>query len=258
MRYLLLSIATLLLPFAASADDSRTPVVVELFTSEGCSSCPPADDLLLRLERTQPVGGARVIALEEHVDYWNSLGWVDPFSAPQFRFRQNDFARRDKNDNVYTPQMIVGGQQSFVGNDGPRAQQEIQRAAAQQPAAAVSLKAAPNPRNREAVDLNVEVRDLRGPRADGPCDVYLAVTESNLSTNVARGENSGRLLRHAPVVRSINVIGKLDAARPGVLQLTPALELPKTWKRENLRAIVFVEERSTQRITGAATLDMPR
>ena len=99
------------------ADDGRAPVIVELFTSEGCSSCPSADNLLARLERTQPVENAHVIALEEHVDYWNQLGWKDRFSNPLFRGRQNDYARFFQTDNIYTPQMVVNGQAQFVGDD---------------------------------------------------------------------------------------------------------------------------------------------
>src|SRR5215472_12645324 len=116
----------------AQADEKplAAPVIVELFTSEGRSSCPPADALLARLEHTQPVAGARVIALEEHVDYWNQLGWTDPFSAPLYRIRQNDYARLFQVDSVYTPQMVVGGQAGFVGGDADRAFHEISRAAA--------------------------------------------------------------------------------------------------------------------------------
>src|SRR5579862_2899444 len=107
------------------AEDRRVPVIVELFTSEGCSNCPPADQLLARLERSQPVAGARVIALEEHVDYWNQVGWVDPFSSPQYRARQNDYALSFHVDNVYTPQMVVNGGAAFIGDDMNRAYQVI-------------------------------------------------------------------------------------------------------------------------------------
>src|ERR1700687_1035631 len=96
---------------------ARVPVIVELFTSEGCSSCPPADGLLARLERTQPGGGARIIALAGHVDYWNQLGWIDPFSSPQYRARQNDYALAFHVDSVYTPQMVVNGGAAFIGDD---------------------------------------------------------------------------------------------------------------------------------------------
>src|SRR6266853_757817 len=137
--------ATLLAAFcliAVQAQDKRVPVIVELFTSEGCSSCPPADTLLSRLDRAQPVAGAQIIALEEHVDYWNNLGWVDPFSAPQYRVRQNDYAQRFFIESVFTPQMVVNGQAQFTGNDGNRALQEIGRAPA--PGVQVDLRTAVN------------------------------------------------------------------------------------------------------------------
>src|SRR5882724_13679252 len=130
------------------AEDKRVPVIVELFTSEGCSSCPPADTLLSRLERAQPVAGAQITALEEHVDYWPHLGWVDPFSAPQYRVRQNDYAQHFSLENVFTPQMVVNGQAQFTGNDGARALQEIGRAA-QIPSMQVELRTAVNPADPE-------------------------------------------------------------------------------------------------------------
>src|ERR1700692_426873 len=111
----------LLAAVGARAEDARVPVIVELFTREGCSSCPPADQLLSRMDRNQPIAGVRVIALEEHVDYWNSLGWTDPFSSSQYRVLQNDYGRKFLTEGVYTPQMIVNGEAQFVGSDSARA-----------------------------------------------------------------------------------------------------------------------------------------
>src|SRR5579871_811761 len=105
----------------SAAQDRRVPVIVELFTSEACASCPAADAMLARLERTQPISGVRIIALEEHVDYWNQLGWTDPFSAPQFHARQNEYAVAAHVEDIYTPQMIVNGQVGFEGADVNRA-----------------------------------------------------------------------------------------------------------------------------------------
>jgi hypothetical protein len=247
-------LTALCLMAALQAQDRRVPVIVELFTSEGCSSCPRADALLSQLDRSQPVAGAQIIALEEHVDYWNQLGWVDPFSSPQYRVRQNDYAQRFAIDSVFTPQMVVNGQAQFTGGDGSRALQEIGRAA-QTPGVQVDLRTAANPGNPELLDLFVQVTNLSAGKTRR-ADVYLAVTEKDLVSNVLRGENSGRQLRHAPVVRSFGVIGKIQSSGANAGQIVNTLRFPREWRRENLRAVVFVQEHDASRIAGAAVIDL--
>ncbi len=239
---------------SAQAEDRRVPVVVELFTSEGCSSCPPADALLARLERTQPVPGARIIVLEEHVDYWNQLGWIDPFSSPQYRGRQNDYAVAFHVGSVFTPQMVVNGQAAFIGDDFGRAYQEI-GLAAQAQGPVVELKTEPNAREPELIDLSVRLSNLKPARLQDS-NVYLAVTENELVSNVARGENAGRLLRHAAVVRSFGVIGRIDPQGGNAGQILSTLRFPRDWRRENLRAVVFVQERDSFRIKAAGVVDL--
>jgi len=240
----------------AQADEKplAAPVIVELFTSEGCSSCPPADALLARLEKTQPVAGARIIALEEHVDYWNQLGWKDPFSSAQFRVRQNDYAVAAHVENVYTPQMVVNGQVGFDGGDGNRAFQEIGRAAQAQ-AISIDLSTAPSAKNAEMVDLSVRVTNSK-PTKRRDANLYLAVTENELSTRIGAGENAGRTLRHSAVVRSFGVIGKMDSKGLSRGEVITTLRLPHEWRRENLRAVVFVQEKDTFRIAGANSIDL--
>ncbi len=238
---------------------SRAPVIVELFTSEGCSSCPPADAVLARLARTQPVGNARVIALSEHVDYWNNLGWADPFSSPQFRARQTDYAQAFGVESIYTPQMIVNGLVQFVGDDLNRAETEIGRVASQ-PLADVRIQGTRNAKDPEIMDLTVSVRGLPAIRAGAPpglapLAVFLAITEDNLSSDVQRGENSGRHLRHAAVVRSFGVIGNIDPRHQSEAGLRPSIKLPPQWKRQDLHAVVFVQERATRRILGADSIE---
>jgi hypothetical protein len=234
-----------LLLFALSLQAADVPVVVELFTSEGCSSCPPADELLAKLEKTQPVNGARLIVLSEHVDYWNRLGWRDPFSSADFTARQNVYSQAFGQDGPYTPEAVVDGRRGFIGSNGRDAKDAIQDAL-KQPKAVVTLKAVPE---GAGINLNVDVKDIPGAK---DADVILAITETGLQSNVRTGENSGRLLKHTGVVRRMTLLGK---ASGGSYSGQTSIVLPKEWKRENLRAVVFVQDRRTKHILGAATTD---
>lgn len=253
MRYLSALAFIISVPGALAAD-RPVPVIVELFTSEGCSSCPAADRILARLEQTQPVPGAQVVAVEEHVDYWNQLGWTDPFSSPQYRARQNDYALAFHANDIYTPQMIVNGQAVFVGSDMNRAYHEIGEAA-QTATTLVELATRPNSKDPSLLDLSVQVNKPNTVKWQDS-NVYLAVTENGLSTFVRGGENRGRTLRHSAVVRSFGVIGRVSPQGANGGQLVSTLRLPAEWKRENLRAVVFVQERGTLRITGASVIDL--
>ena len=196
-------------PQRIAAQTPGTPVVAELFTSEGCSSCPPADDVLSDLVLHQPVMGVEVLALAEHVDYWDRLGWRDRFSSAAVSARQSDYdARVFRASRVYTPQLVVDGQFELVGSDAAAVRQAIRRAA-QMPKAAVRIGAATRlPDPREAlVEVHVDVPADLALR--GTVDVLVAVAENNLTTDVRRGENGGRTIRHAAVVRSLTTIGAL-------------------------------------------------
>ncbi|HST20285.1 MAG TPA: DUF1223 domain-containing protein, partial [Blastocatellia bacterium] len=122
----------------ATAEPASVVVLVELFTSEGCSSCPPADKLLTNLDQTQPIKGVQVIALSQHVDYWDQFGWKDPFSSADFSQRQLEYMKALHTKDVYTPQMIIDGQTEFVGSNLARAREAITKAASL-PKASVSL-----------------------------------------------------------------------------------------------------------------------
>ncbi|MFP5261031.1 MAG: DUF1223 domain-containing protein [Blastocatellia bacterium] len=242
--------------FRAQAEERparAVPVLVELFTSEGCSSCPPADELLARLERMQPVAGALVIALSEHVDYWNRLGWVDPYSSAEFSARQGEYATRLNSDS-YTPQMVVDGRAEFVGSDAGEASRAI-AAALETPRATVTVtRAADAPARAAAIPLAVRVEALPAISSNDQADVLLAVAESGLRSEVSRGENSGRSLTHTGVARRLSRIGSIDSRRAGSFEARPVVALEKAWKRENLRAVVFVQERASRRVLGAASL----
>ena len=236
----------------AAPAPARRAVVVELFTSEGCSSCPPADALLARLDQTQPVEGAEVIALALHVDYWNHLGWADPFSSRRFSERQGEYAAAFGNQDVYTPQMVVDGVREFNGGNASLAQEAIARAA-REPKGEVLITRAPS-QAEGFVRVSAQVNNFPKPTAGEAADVILAVTESGLATDVARGENTGRRLAHVGVVRSLKNLGGLPEPPGTSFKAETEVPVEKAWRRENLRAVVFAQERRTRRVLAAGSV----
>lgn len=218
--------------------DKKTPVLLELFTSEGCSSCPPADVNLSRIEKEQPIAEAEVITLALHVDYWNSLGWKDEYSSPLYSRRQQLYSQALKLDQNYTPQMIVDGRTEFVGNNQEKAVKAIREAAKNQKA------------NVEIIqDSDVIKIKLSAIPTHENATIFLAVTEDDLASNVKKGENSGKRLEHTSVVRELNSIGILAAAQTD-LNLETALQIQPNWKRENLKIVVFVQENQSRKVLG--------
>jgi hypothetical protein len=240
-----------------AAGGPRAPVLVELFTSEGCSSCPPADELLTRLEQTQPIAGAEVIALSEHVDYWNRLGWTDPYSAAEFSKRQNDYAGTFDTDEVYTPQMIVDGLTQIVGSNSNGARDAITNAA-RDLKANVTVTAAPDERNAASIALAVRVEGLAEVWKGDSAEVLLAITESDLRSNVSSGENAGRHLTHSAVVRKLSRLGNIDPRQGAPFSAQPVVRIDRAWKRENLKAVVFVQDHKSRRVLGVTALSLAR
>jgi hypothetical protein len=237
---------------ATPEEAARTPVVVELFTSEGCSSCPPADELLAHLSEQQNLKNAEVIALEEHVDYWNNLGWADPFSSWDWTARQYNYAGVLGNVNAYTPQMVVDGQAEFVGSSTWKARHAIQEAAGRAKTPVTLTAARADGTNR--VNVSANVGKLAGTTPGNTAEVWLAITETGLHSAVTRGENAGEDLHHAAVVRSMRKIGEAKAEGETSFTGDATVPLQKEWKRENLRTVVFVQEKKSRRILGAAEI----
>ena len=240
----LLSAAFLLRPSTTASGTTSRAVVIELFTSEGCSSCPPAADLLTHLRQDLAAKNIQVVPLGFHVDYWNSLGWKDRFSSADYSHRQEQYARSLKVDGPYTPQMVVDGTEEFVGNSARQAERAIGNAARQPEIAVVKLS------TTGTDQLSIEVK---APATAGDAGVLLAITEDNLSTKIGSGENNGRTLHHAAVVRELRSLGRLH---DGSFQASVPIKTEKDWKREDLRAVVFVQQGDAGKIQGAASVTL--
>ena len=238
--FVLLALAAFMTGLGTGAT-AQTPVVIELFTSEGCSSCPPADALLVELGRKNPPAGTQLILLGEHVDYWNYIGWTDRFSSAAFSERQNDYAKQLHLATVYTPQMVIDGHLQLVGNGAAEVYRDISKAAADPKPAQVSL------RWESPQKLHIAVQTPAGERPK----VLLAITEDGLSTAIGKGENSGRTLQHAAVVRQLREVGKVVN---GQFEANVDIAAHPDWNPAKLKAVVLVQQ-PTGKILGAASLD---
>ncbi len=242
MNHALVAILALtLLATSSPAATQATPIVVELFTSEGCSSCPPADALLTKLRQAGAVDGAEVLILGEHVDYWNRLGWTDRFSSAALTQRQADYARRFDLNSSYTPQMVIDGHTELVGNDEHGVRRQLSLAAHTPKPVQIKLS--------WSGDSQLQVDVSGTEEKDGK--ILLAITEDGLSTQVGSGENGGHTLRHSGVVRELREIGSL---RHGQFSSAVKAARHSDWKTENLRAVVFVQKPGHGDVTGAASL----
>lgn len=230
----------LALASTASAATNANPILVELFTSEGCSDCPPADTFLRAIDSTQPIPGAELIVLEEHVDYWDDLGWRDPFSSHALTVRQEEYVSRLRLASAYTPQMVVDGAYQFVGSDRRNATKAFESARSAQKTGIhiTSLKV-------DGGTLRAHVEsDLLPVKAD----VLVALVTEHAESEVARGENGGHKLQHVAIVRSLAKLGKGDKGQPFSSDIH--LEV----KSDTLpgRLIVFLQEPNQGKVLGAA------
>jgi hypothetical protein len=239
-------------PYGAPVTATATPlkrsvVVAELFTSEGCSSCPPADAVLSQLAH-QPPADVDVVTIGEHVDYWDRLGWHDRYSSAEFSARQSAYdASAFHRNEVYTPQIVIDGRFARVGSDVDGIRRDIRSAALSQKA---SVDVAPVAAVGRVLHVDVQVQLADAYLADGIVDVVVAATEDNLITDVRAGENRGRSLRHDAVARWMRSVAALQ---PDARNWTARTDIPMAadWNPANIRVVCFLQERESRRIIGA-------
>jgi hypothetical protein len=230
----------------ASNDPPRT-VVLELFTSQGCSSCPPADKLLSKLGGEDFRGGV-IVPLAYHVDYWNHLGWSDPFSSPKWSARQREYAASIQGSQVYTPQLVVNGTVQLVGSSERNVRAEIERQFERQNRGTVSIDAI----SREGNDLEVQLHaKLDRGAVDGPVDVVVALFENGMATAVTRGENASRNLANDYIVRWQSRAFELA---PDGTEVAAKVRIPLAagWRADHLGVAAFEQDPKSRAILGGA------
>ena len=240
-------VAAALVAGVVNADDEAKAappraVLVELFTSQGCSSCPPADRLLTELA-ADGSRGVDVIALSYHVDYWNYIGWTDPFSSAAWSDRQRTYARQLARDRVYTPQVVIDGVSECVGSDRREVVRHIAGAAGRAPGAAIKADRGADGRWTIAASLPAS--------AEGPARVQLAVFETELTTEVKRGENAQRTLHNDNVVRRLTTLAELSPGEQWRAEHTP--DLDPAWRGDRLGVALFVQSVPTLEVLAATS-----
>ncbi len=220
-----------------AADPLYPPfAVLELFTSEGCSSCPPADEILRGVSQQD-----NVFALSFHVTYWNKLGWKDPFSQKMFDERQYAYGRLMQSNGVYTPQLVVNGSEEFVGSRKSQTEKSIEKALSQKAEAHIILN-----KTLENNTLKVHYK-LEGNFKNTVLNI--ALVERNIETKVLRGENEGRTLKHDNVVREFQTIQLNDTAEG-----TISFNIPTDFKQKDGNIIAYLQNKDTWKTVAANKL----
>lgn len=228
----------------ATANPDSSPALVELFTSEGCSSCPPADALLAQIQREQP----NAVVLSEHVDYWNDIGWIDPYSSAAASERQREYGQQFRLGSVYTPQMVIDGTYQLVGNDKHAAYANIARAMG-----TTKLKL--------SLSEPVVVADrqisfhLATPAVSTAATVYAVLAQNQGSQQVDRGENGGRTLTHVSIARTLKPVATLGSGKS--FDGDVALALPHGLSAHDVHVVAFVQQNSGA-VVGVASSPVAR
>jgi len=230
------------------ADGPGGPILVELYTSQGCSSCPPAD-VLLSLLGKDPQFAGQVIPLAFHVDYWNYIGWRDPFSTRAWTDRQNAYAQSFAERRIYTPQLVVNGEAHTVGSDRDASFQLMDQAAAHGRRARLTLTVAAG---AGTVTAHLEVDNPDGPAVD----LQVALAQNDVVTRVARGENEGKTLRNDHIVRRLVNAGRVAAGASAHFDVP--LTVDATWGAGPLHVVAFAQDPSTLRVHGVTSADTRR
>jgi len=246
MRILLVAIAAWIIStgfsYAQISQATGEPfAVVELFASEGCSDCPPADELLSTITSFARRNKQRIYTLSFQVDYWNYLGWRDPFSSPQFSQRQQQYSNFLPG-GVFTPEMIINGKEAFVGSDENKAKSTIDHYLNQSPKNNMTLSL-----NQSSGDLKI---DYTVPQPDSNAVINFAIVERGLESHVTAGENSGSTLRHDNVVREFKTLD-LNSAKGSI-----TFSKPQDADLTRYSVIAFVQSKTDMSISAASGIDL--
>ena len=229
-----------------TASAGNPPVLVELFTSEGCSSCPPADEFVQKLDTLQPVPGAHLIILSEHVDYWDHEGWRDPNSSHALTERQSAYVHALGLNTPYTPQLIVDGTNEMAIND-PQAVERVFMQAVSNPKISVRIEKIDIGQSPGLLRAHVETDTNTGKEN---ADLYLAIALDHVESQVLHGENGGRRLTHVAVVQQITKIGKLPKGKSFAQDVE--IKIKPGTPQNNIRVVAFAQEPGPGKLLGAA------
>jgi hypothetical protein len=227
----------------------KSVVVLELFTSQGCSSCPPADRVLTKIGKDPDLAG-RVIPLAYHVDYWDYIGWKDPFASELWSNRQRDYAHKAfETRRIYTPQIVINGRSHLVGSNASAVHQNIVKAAAAPNAAQISATRTPDGKG-----IKISATAVLGEDAAAPLRVVVVVYENKLTTRVTRGENTGRTLENDHIVRKLIGAGSVSGKAGSSVTVDTTVVLDPTWKAGNVGFVVMLQDPKSMAILGATSL----